>query len=159
MSDLGQLCRSYPDPAGDEILQYPFVQQSPLQPPPILRELRQRAPVRQVTLWSGKPAWLVTRYRDVRQALAEPALSADASNPGFPSLNPSQVVPNYRGGPARVPDDRHREIRAMVVNKFTVRAVAEWREMSQRIVDELIAALLEGGPPADLVTCPFTGGV
>jgi cytochrome P450 len=152
MSDLGQLRRSYPDLADDEALRYTFVQQPPTQLSPLLRQLRQHTPVRQITLWNGQPAWLVTRYEDVRRALVERALSADATDPGYPSLNPSQVVPNYRGSLPKMEEVRHREIRAMVANKFTVRAVARWRRISQRIVDEQIAALLEGGPPADLIT-------
>lgn len=126
----------------------------PLQDEPFeaLRRLRRDAPVSQVTLWNGTQAWLVTRYADARRALTDPRLSADATDLGFPSVNPSQVIPNRRGGPARMDAARHAVVRAAVANRFTARAVRRWQPVSQRIVDEQIHLMLSDGPPVDLVT-------
>jgi pentalenic acid synthase len=128
-------------------VRYPILEHQPQ----VLRELRQLAPVARVSLWDGRLAWLVTRYAIVRQALADPRLSTDATDPNFPSLNPNQVVPNYRGGLPRIDQDRHREIRSMLASKFTIRAARRWRAVSERIVAEQLAELLRGGPRADLV--------
>jgi cytochrome P450 len=106
----------------------------------------------EVTLWNGRSAWLVTRYADARRALTDPCLSSDATDPNFPSLNPSQVVPNYRGSLARMDDTRHRPIRSSVAKQFTVRAAQQWRPVSERIVAEQLALLRHSGPPADLIT-------
>ncbi|MPZ27507.1 MAG: cytochrome P450 [Micromonosporaceae bacterium] len=130
-------------------IQYPLVDGQSSQ---VLRELRERAPVATVRLWNGRPAWLVTRHADALRALTDPRLSTDATNPNFPSMNPSQVVPNDRGGLARMRDDRHRVVRNLVASKFTFRAVQQWRPISEQIVAEQLAVLLQHGPPADLVT-------
>lgn len=42
--------------------------------------LREAAPVRRIEGTDGRPAWLVTRYDDVRAALADPRLSLDKRN-------------------------------------------------------------------------------
>lgn len=129
-------------------LSYPFLGE---QTSRVLRELRERTPVASITLWNGKQAWLVTRYADARRALTDRRLSTDATDPNFPSLNPSQVVPNDRGGPARMDDARHRVIRNLVASKFTVRAAQQWRPVSEQIVAEQLAVLLRSGPPADVM--------
>jgi len=49
-------------------------------PYPIYAELRSSAPVRRITL-NGMPAWLVTRYPDVRRLLADPRLSNSTGQP------------------------------------------------------------------------------
>jgi cytochrome P450 len=131
---------------------YPPPRTSPLDPPPMLAEFRRHSPIARVTLWDGRTAWLVTRFADARAVLRDARFSADASDPNFPSLNPSQVVPNDRGGPARMAEPRHAEIRAMVADRFTTRAVEAWRPLATQIAAEQLDQLLAGGPPADLVT-------
>lgn len=43
----------------------------------VYRRLRDTAPVHRAAGPDGSPAWLVTRYEDVREALADPRLSLD----------------------------------------------------------------------------------
>lgn len=132
----------------EQTVEYPLHDQ----PLAVLRRLRRDAPVSRVTLWNGARAWLVTRYADARRALTDPRLSAHATDPGFPSVNPSQIVPNRRGGPARMEEARHAVVRATVANLFTARAVRRWQPLSERIVDDQIHMMLSEGPPVDLVT-------
>lgn len=61
--------------------------QAPIDPAGLARDpyavyaqLRQAGPVHRITGTDGLPAWLVTRYDDVRQALADPRLSLDKHN-------------------------------------------------------------------------------
>lgn len=131
---------------------YPPLRTSPFDPPPMLAEFRRHSPIVRVTLWDGRTAWLVTRFADARAVLRDRRFSADASDPNFPSLNPSQVVPNDRGGPARMAEPRHAEIRAMVADRFTTRAVETWRPLVNQIAEDQVSQLLAGGPPADLMT-------
>ncbi len=56
----------------------------PFDPPPLLKELQQRTPLTKVRLRDGRTAWLVTRYADQRKLLADPRMSSDATNPGYP---------------------------------------------------------------------------
>jgi len=59
-----------------EPLRYPF-EPSPsiYHPAPIYAELQRTRPVAKVTMSDGTPAWLVTRYADVRRVLTEPLFS------------------------------------------------------------------------------------
>jgi vitamin D 1,25-hydroxylase len=127
---------------------YPFLGGNHLQ---ILRELRQRAPVTRVGLWNGRQAWLVVRYADALRALTDRRLSTDATHANFPSMNPSQVVPNYRGSLSRMDEGRHGTLRNLVASKFTVRAARQWRPVSEQVVADQLAVLLAKGPPADLI--------
>jgi cytochrome P450 len=127
---------------------WPVRPASPFDPPPVPRS---RESLSKITLWDGRKAWLITRFADAREALLNSCLSADATDPNFPSMNPSQVVPNHRGGPARTADPRHNQIRRMVADEFTVQAAQELRPAACRIADALLDDLLAGDRPADLL--------
>lgn len=49
-------------------------------PHSVYERLRHTAPVSRIAGTDGLPAWLVTRYDDVRAALADPRLSVDKRN-------------------------------------------------------------------------------
>jgi len=128
---------------------YPVLDGEPEQ---VIRQLRRHSPVIAVVLWNGRRAWLVTRLAEARQALTEPGLSSDASDPNFPSLNPAQAVANRPGGLARVAEDRHAVLRGLLAGSFTARAVQRWRRTAQQIVADQLAVMLRNGPPTDFVT-------
>jgi pentalenic acid synthase len=130
-----------------QAVRYPFVEQ----PVQVLRALRPHAPIVEVSLWNGKRAWLLVRHADAIRALTDPRLSADMADPNFPSLNPSQMVPNNRAPISRIDNARHRQLRELVASKFTARAARRWRPVAEGIVAERLAALLRDGPPVDLV--------
>jgi cytochrome P450 len=141
--------------AGDnaaEIPDYPMARASgcPFDPPPELRAKQQEAPVVKVRLFDGRTAWVVTRYADQRAVLADPRLSADVSNPGYPSSAPVD------GQGSKVSfilkdDPEHARLRRMVTAPFTIKRVEAMRPAVQKIVDELIDAMLAGPRPVDLV--------
>lgn len=113
--------------------------------------LRETEPVHRITGPDGLPVWLVTRYADVRQAMADPRLALDKRHalPG-----------NYRGLalPAALdanllnmdPPD-HTRIRRLVSQAFTPRRIEQLREPVQRIADDLLDAIAPLGA-ADLIT-------
>ncbi|GAA2151910.1 cytochrome P450 [Kitasatospora kazusensis] len=112
--------------------------------------LRQDGPAHRITGPDGLPVWLVSRYADVRQALADPRLSLDKSH---------SLPGNYRGFalPAALdanllnmdPPD-HTRIRRLVSQAFTPRRVERLREPVQRIADQLLDAVAPLGR-ADLI--------
>ena len=135
-----------------DILDWPFARTEDGNPPPILAELR-KAPPCVVRIPAGaaeaRLAWLVTRYADVRQALADPRLSADETLPGAPVR--IQVPPG--GNPSsflRLDDPEHARLRGMIQTEFTARRVKRLREPVQRLVDELLDDLAAQPQPADL---------
>jgi cytochrome P450 len=118
----------------------------PFDPPPALRELQE--PLTRVQLWDGSTPWLVTRHADQRALLGDPRVSADITRPGYPS--PAPVT----GGAFSfilMDDPEHARLRRMVTASFTIKRVEAMRPAVQKIVDDLIDAMLAGPKPADLV--------
>jgi len=109
------------------------------------------APTR-ATIPSGKEAWLLTRYDDVRAALSHPASSSDARHPAFPALGKGEqaVAAELRPFIRMDPPD-HTRVRRMLVGEFTVRRVREMRPEIERVCAEQVRHLLSLPAPADLV--------
>ncbi|MFJ5997436.1 cytochrome P450 [Streptomyces sp. NPDC092370] len=135
-----------------DVLDWPFARTQDGSPPPVLAELRKEPPC-VVRIPEGaaesRLAWLVTRYADVRQALADPRLSADETLPGAPVR--IQVPPG--GNPSsflRLDDPEHARLRGMIQTEFTARRVRRLREPVQLLVDELLDELAAQPQPADL---------
>lgn len=116
---------------------------------PVSARLRQAGPVHRVITPEGQPAWLVTRYADVRAALADPALS----------LSKAHAHSDYRGSslPAALdahllnldPPD-HTRLRRLVAKAFTTRRIEGLRGLVQRTADQLLDRIADQGH-ADLV--------
>ncbi|GAB7110433.1 cytochrome P450 [Streptomyces phaeofaciens JCM 4814] len=136
----------------DAIPEFPMPRAArcPLDPPPALRDLQERAPLTKVRLRDGSEPWLVTRYADQRALLGDPRVSADTDSPGYPS----KAGPE--GGEGKLSfimmdDPEHARLRRMVTAPFAVKRVEALRPAVQRIVDDLIDGLLAGPAPVDLV--------
>jgi cytochrome P450 len=121
----------------------------PFDPPPGLRDA---APVSRVRLWDGSTPWLVTRHADQRALLADPRLSADPRNDGYPHTGEAMRA---RREEARtfisMDDPEHARLRRMVTGSFAIKRVEALRPAIQRIVDDLIDEMLAGPRPVDLV--------
>lgn len=63
---------------------YPFERTIAIEPPQLYAKLQEQERVARVTMPSGDPAFLVTRYEDVRFVLADPRFSVDSRKPGSP---------------------------------------------------------------------------
>jgi cytochrome P450 len=133
------------------IPEYPMARASgcPFDPPPALRAL---APVSRIRLWDGSTPWLITRHADTRAILADPRVSADPRRVGYPHISAGAharrtQAPSFIG----MDDPEHARLRRMVTGTFAIRRVEALRPSIQRIVDELIDALLAGPRPVDLV--------
>ncbi|GAA1151614.1 cytochrome P450 [Kitasatospora gansuensis] len=132
---------------------YPVTRTCPYSAPPVYEEVRNGERPKKVRMQDGNPAWMLTRYEDVRSVLADPRFSADRLAPGFPILAPGQ-----REGLSRQPKfmlsmdgKEHNDARRPVISEFSVRRVATMRPRIQQIVDEAIDELLKQPQPADLV--------
>ncbi|MFJ2022269.1 cytochrome P450 [Streptomyces sp. NPDC087897] len=110
------------------------------------------APPRPAELPGGAPAWLVSRYADVRQVLSDPRFgrarlyAADApALSGVPDLvNDPDLMFNQDG-----PD--HLRLRRTLRRAFTPRAVARWRPWIAAIVEDLLDRLEAREQPVDVV--------
>ncbi|MGC9376895.1 cytochrome P450 [Streptomyces sp. MH13] len=132
---------------------FPMVRGCPFSPPGKYAELRKQGPATRVTLPTGRRAWVVTGYQEVRAVLADPRVSADIRHPNFPALVEGEQEVGARTRPfIRMDPPEHTRFRRMLLAEMTVRKARRMRRDIQRIVDERIDELLAGGPPVDLVT-------
>ncbi|MGW7273401.1 cytochrome P450 family protein [Streptomyces sp. NPDC054864] len=130
-----------PDPA-DGLIDDPYA---------VHARLRDTAPVHRVAGPDGSPAWLVTRYDDVRAALADPRLSLDKSRALPGSYRGLALPPALDANLLNMDPPDHTRIRRLVGKAFTSRRVESLRAPIRRTADELLDAVAPLGR-ADLVT-------
>ncbi|MEU6931236.1 cytochrome P450 [Streptomyces sp. NPDC046374] len=125
-------------------------------PYPAYAWLREHAPVHRAKLPSGVEAWLVTRYADARQALADQRLSKNPAHHDEPAHAKGKTgIPGERKAELMThllnidPPD-HTRLRRLVSKAFTPRRVAEFAPRVQELTDRLIDAFVEKGS-ADLI--------
>ncbi|GGS30455.1 cytochrome P450 family protein [Streptomyces griseoviridis] len=125
-------------------------------PYPAYAWLREHAPVHRTRLPSGVEAWLVTRYADARQALADPRLSKNPAHHAEPAHAKGKTgIPGERKAELMThllnidPPD-HTRLRRLVSKAFTPRRVAEFAPRVQELADGLIDGFAGTGS-ADLI--------
>ncbi|MEV5600578.1 cytochrome P450 [Streptomyces sp. NPDC052299] len=117
---------------------------------PAYARLRSEEPVARVTMPHGGDAWLVTRYADVRAALSDTRLSrAAAVGKDVPRSSP---LIQQADSLLSMDPPEHTRLRRLAAKAFTARQVAAVRPRVQSIIDALVDALEDSGPPADLAT-------
>jgi cytochrome P450 len=128
---------------------YPFSRPARLDQEPLFAALRAEQPLIRVRLPYGEPAWLATRYDDVKTVLADPRFSRAASvGRDEPRMRLHGSQP---GSILSLDPPDHSRLRRLVTKAFTVRRIEELRPRAQQIADGLVDAMLAAGPPADLV--------
>lgn len=117
---------------------------TPSNPYPDYAGLRAAGPVHRISGSDGRPAWLVTRYDDVRQALADPRLSLDKSNALPGNYRGMALPPALDANLLNLDPPDHTRIRRLVSQAFTNRRVealrAPIRSTAEALADEMIAA-------------------
>ncbi len=127
---------------------YPAAIPERLDPDPALADLRAQPMIR-VRLPYGEPAWLATRYEDVKTVLGDPRFSrAAAAGRDEPRIRPMIPPPGNILG-LDPPD--HSRLRRLVTKAFTMRRIEQLRPRVQELADELVDGMLKAGPPSDLV--------
>jgi cytochrome P450 len=116
-------------------------------PYPLYRRLRTEAPVREVVMPRGLKVWLVSRYADARDALANPALHKDLrsvrhlferhrTRTGTGGFGADLSAHMLNSDP---PD--HTRLRKLVAKAFTMRRVELLRPRIEAITEELLAGM------------------
>lgn len=125
-------------------------------PYPAYAWLREHSPVHRTTLPSGVEAWLVTRYADARQALADSRLSKNPAHHAKDAQGKSKTgIPGERSANLMThllnidPPD-HTRLRRLVSKAFTPRTIAAFAPRVQELADRLIDDFAENGE-ADLI--------
>ncbi|MEO3767340.1 cytochrome P450 [Streptomyces sp. B8F3] len=120
-------------------------------PYPAYAWLRTHAPVHRTTVPSGVDAWLVTRYADARQALADPRLSKNPAHhhsdkTGIPGERSAGLMTHL----LNIDPPDHTRLRRLVSQAFTPRRVAAFAPRVQELTDRLIDGFADRGE-ADLI--------
>ncbi|MFH8873493.1 cytochrome P450 [Streptomyces griseus] len=109
-------------------------------------------PPRPAELPGGDPAWLVSRYADVRQVLSDPRFGrARLYAPEAPALS---GVPDLVNNPDLMfnqDGSDHLRLRRTLRRAFTPRAVARWRPWIAATVEGILDRLESRPQPADVV--------
>lgn len=141
-----------PVPAAPDLFTWEFA----ADPYPAYAWLREHAPVRRTELPSGVEAWLVTRYADAKQTLADPRLSKNPAHHDEPEHARGRTgIPGERKAELMThllnidPPD-HTRLRRLVSKAFTPRRVAEFAPRVQQLTDRLIDGFADRGS-ADLI--------
>jgi cytochrome P450 len=132
-----------------EPITYPAAELTDLDQDPLFAEWRGQGGLARVRLPFGEPAWLATRYEDVKLVLGDPRFSRAASEGrDEPRVRPLISQP---GSILSMDPPEHSRLRRLVMKAFTVKRIEQLRPRAQEIADGLADAMLAAGPPRDLV--------
>lgn len=131
----------------------PRSSQCPFAPSPAMRSLSGYGPLTRVRSWGDSTPWAVTGHAEQKALLSDARLSAEFSQPGFPS--PVDPAHAHAGGTdlsfVGMDDPEHARLRRMISGTFTIKRVEAMRPRVQQMADDFIDAMLAGPKPADLV--------
>lgn len=109
------------------------------------RRLRESRPVAPVPLpGGGGRVWLITRYEDVRAALADPRLAKDPRKL-YPEWEPPPIGAMLNLHMLNLDPPDHTRLRRLVQKAFTPRRVADLRPRVEAIAAELLDAMGAAG--------------
>jgi cytochrome P450 len=112
--------------------------------------LRADGPLVRVRLDDGATVWVAARHGAVRAVLSDQRFSrAAASGPGAPTITPG--VADQPELLVNMDPPEHSRLRGLLASAFTARMVEQRRPRVREIVDGLLDAMAQQGPPADLV--------
>jgi cytochrome P450 len=129
------------------VIPAPRAAHCPLKPPSEFARWREEPGLRRA-MYHGQPAWVISRYQDIRAALLDPRLSADT----IPAaIKPSRADDSTPVIFARIDDPEHHRLRRMLTSNFTFRRCEAMRPQIQQLVDQYLGKMIGNGPPGDMV--------
>ncbi|GAA4903872.1 cytochrome P450 [Streptomyces coeruleoprunus] len=138
-----------------EVVSFPQDRTCPYHPPTAYDPLRGERPLARATLYDGRTVWMVTGHAVARDLLADQRLSTDSTHESFP-VPTARAAEVIRDQPRTVllgqDDPVHNVQRRMLIPSFSLKRTADLRPRIQQIVDGLLDAMVEQGPPAELVS-------
>ncbi|ATE54500.1 cytochrome P450 [Actinosynnema pretiosum] len=129
---------------------YPFGPTTGLEVDPETTRLRAERPVSRVRLPFGGEGWLAVGHTEVRTVLGDRRFSRSA----LLGADVPRTTPRIAQDPTilNIDPPEHSRLRRLVSGAFTTRRVELLRPGATRLAEGLVDALLEAGPPADLVS-------
>ncbi|MEU0272519.1 cytochrome P450 [Streptomyces sp. NPDC006307] len=137
-----------------ETVAFPQDRTCPYHPPTAYDPLREARPLSRVTLYDGRSVWVVTGHTAARRLLTDQRLSTDSTHKAFPIPTErfAAVRDRRRAALLGYDDPEHNVQRRMLIPSFSLKRTTDLRPRIQRTVDELLDAMVEQGPPAELVS-------
>jgi cytochrome P450 len=131
------------------------MQRDEFDPVPEVAALRETEGVRRVDTTFG-PAWMVTRFADIREVLGDAVRFSTARRlvfrpAGAPELSAEEIAELRAGNLLAFDPPEHTRLRKMLTPEFTLRRMRRLEPRIREIVDEHLDAMERTGPPADLV--------
>ncbi len=125
----------------------------PFDPPAELATLRELRPLTRMVYPDGHVGWLATGHDAVRTVLSDSRFSVryELMHLPFPG-GPGEVPPAPPGDMTGMDAPEHTRFRSLLAGKFTVRRMRLLTDRVEQVCAELLDAMAEQGPPADLVT-------
>ena len=134
---------AYPKPAA-----YPFSASGGLELADEYLEAQRMPGMLRVQLPHGEPAWLATRYADVRMVLGDSRFSrAESAQRDEPRLQAARIT----SGLLSMDPPEHTRLRGLIAKAFTVKRGEALRAQIRWLGEDLVDNMIIGGPPADLV--------
>ncbi|ROQ26390.1 pentalenic acid synthase [Streptomyces sp. PanSC19] len=133
---------------------FPQDRTCPYHPPAAYPRTEEEHPLTRVTLWNGRPVWLVTGHAAARSLLADQRLSTDSTRDDFPLPTERAAAVRRRRRTALLgwDDPEHNAQRRMLIPSFTLKRAESLRPRIQETVDRLLDAMEAQGSPAELVS-------
>jgi cytochrome P450 len=133
------------------------MQRTQFDPVEALAQARETEGVTKVVTPFGQPAYLVSRYEDVREVLSDPTRFSNRRSEGYPppgaaSLSEEELADMRAGQLLGMDPPDHSRLRRMLTPEFTVRRMRRLEPRIAEIVDAALDDLEGAGKPADLVS-------
>ncbi|GAA3788838.1 cytochrome P450 [Streptomyces phyllanthi] len=122
--------------------QLPFTRPNVLDLAPFYEVLRREAPVTPVTTPAGDPAWLVTRFQEVRNLLGDKRLGRSHPEPERASRITSAAVLDGPAGDYDTEEADHTRMRRLLTPAFSAKRMQMLSDHVQHLVDDCIDRLL-----------------
>ncbi|MFC0107991.1 cytochrome P450 [Kibdelosporangium aridum] len=125
-----------------ERLQLPFPRPNVLDLAPLYEVLRREMPITPVTTPAGDPAWLVTRFTEVRDLLSDKRLGRSHPEPDKASRITTAAVQDGPTGNYETEEADHTRMRRLLTPAFSAKRMRMLHDYMQQLVDGYIDQLL-----------------
>jgi cytochrome P450 len=120
----------------------PFARPNVLELAPLYEVLRREAPVTPVTTPAGDPAWLVTRYEEVRDLLGDKRFGRSHPEPERASRISTAAVQDGPSGNYDTEEADHARMRRLLTPAFSAKRMRMLSDHMQQLVDGYVDQLL-----------------
>ncbi|SDP39964.1 cytochrome P450 [Lentzea jiangxiensis] len=125
-----------------ERLKLPFARPNVLELAPLYELLRREAPIAPVTTPAGDPAWLVTRYEEVKLLLGDKRFGRSHPEPEKASRVSTSAVQDGPSGEYATEEADHTRMRRLLTPAFSAKRMRMLGENMQRLVDACLDSLI-----------------